>query len=151
MNQTTWKQITPYLVAVLIVIYFIYILFGNGGSDPSNDRASPSAGQNSAASEYQQSQATSNSKEISLRDVPREARDTLQLIKQGGPFPYKQDDTVFSNREGLLPAKSSGYYHEYTVVTPGSPDRGARRIVAGKSGEYYYTDDHYRSFKLVRE
>jgi ribonuclease T1 len=148
MNQTTWKQITPYLVAVLIVIYFIYMLFGNGGSDSSNDQSSPSAGQNSVATEYQQDQ---NSKEISLRDVPREARDTLQLIKQGGPFPYKQDDTVFSNREGLLPAKSSGYYHEYTVVTPGSPDRGARRIVAGKSGEYYYTDDHYRSFKLVRE
>jgi ribonuclease T1 len=148
MTQTTWKQITPYLVAVLIVIYFIYMLFGNGGSDPSNDQSLPSTGQNSAATEYQQAQ---NSKEISLCDVPREAKDTLQLIKQGGPFPYKQDDTVFSNREGLLPAKSSGYYHEYTVVTPGSPDRGARRIVAGKSGEYYYTDDHYRSFKLVRE
>ncbi|TFH36080.1 MAG: ribonuclease N1, partial [Dehalococcoidia bacterium] len=67
------------------------------------------------------------------------------------PFPYAQDGTVFHNYEGLLPKKADGYYHEYTVSTPGSPDRGARRIVAGGSDERYYTDDHYNSFRLVVE
>jgi ribonuclease T1 len=88
---------------------------------------------------------------VSLSSLPEQARDTLKLIKQGGPFPYSKDDTVFSNYEGLLPAKPAGYYHEYTVITPGSPDRGARRIVAGAPGEYYYTADHYRSFKRILE
>ena len=75
---------------------------------------------------------------------------TLALIYAGGPFPYRQDGTVFSNREHLLPAEAHGYYHEYTVPTPGSPDRGARRIVMGSQGEAYYTDDHYRSFWRIR-
>ncbi len=90
-------------------------------------------------------------KEISVNSLPPEARETLQLIKSGGPFPYKQDNTVFSNYEGLLPKQSSGYYREYTVVTPGASNRGARRIVAGKAGEYYYTSDHYASFKRIVE
>jgi ribonuclease T1 len=94
---------------------------------------------------------TLSSNTISIADLPPEGRTALQLIKNGGPFPYSKDGAVFSNYEGLLPHKSSGYYHEYTVVTPGSPDRGARRIIAGGNGEYYYTDDHYSSFKLVRE
>ncbi|MBK8255475.1 MAG: guanine-specific ribonuclease N1 and T1 [Polyangiaceae bacterium] len=73
---------------------------------------------------------------------------TLDLIEQGGPFPYRQDGTVFQNRENKLPKKPRGYYHEYTVKTPGSRDRGARRIVQGKSAneETYYTDDHYQTF-----
>jgi ribonuclease T1 len=71
------------------------------------------------------------------------------LIAAGGPFPYRQDGIVFQNREGLLPRRPAGYYHEYTVDTPGSPDRGPRRIIAGSQGERYYTDDHYASFKRV--
>ncbi|WP_103511242.1 ribonuclease domain-containing protein [Streptomyces sp. SM13] len=79
-----------------------------------------------------------------------QAHDTLDLIERGGPFPYEQDDTVFQNREGLLPDRSTGYYHEYTVITPGSPNRGARRIVTGEQVEEdYYTADHYASFDLV--
>ncbi|MBN2339658.1 MAG: ribonuclease N1 [Acidobacteria bacterium] len=89
--------------------------------------------------------------EIALEDLPREARRTLDLIRTGGPFPYSRDGTVFGNRERLLPAKERGYYREYTVVTPGSRDRGARRIVAGAGGERYYTDDHYDSFRRIRE
>jgi ribonuclease T1 len=89
--------------------------------------------------------------EIALADLPREARRTLDLIRTGGPFPYSRDGTVFGNRERLLPAKPRGYYREYTVVTPGSRDRGARRIVAGAGGERYYTDDHYDSFRRIRE
>ncbi|GAB3477785.1 ribonuclease domain-containing protein [Amycolatopsis cihanbeyliensis] len=84
-----------------------------------------------------------------LADLPPEATETYDLIRQGGPFPYPQDGTVFQNRERLLPDCSSGYYHEYTVETPGSPDRGARRIVTGEGGEYFYTRDHYASFVLI--
>ncbi|MFI6643703.1 ribonuclease domain-containing protein [Streptomyces sp. NPDC050504] len=82
--------------------------------------------------------------------LPPQAHDTLDLIESGGPFPYDQDGTVFRNREGVLPGQSSGYYHEYTVITPGSPTRGARRIVTGQRvQEDYYTADHYASFRLV--
>ncbi len=82
--------------------------------------------------------------------LPAQAHDTLDLIDAGGPFPYEQDGTVFQNREALLPGQSTGYYHEYTVITPGSSDRGARRIVTGEEAEEdYYTADHYESFDLV--
>lgn len=86
---------------------------------------------------------------IALSRLPREARETIRLIQQGGPFPYDKDGATFQNREGLLPRRPSGYYREYTVITPGSYDRGARRIVAGRGGELYYTADHYDSFKRV--
>ncbi|MFI6943763.1 ribonuclease domain-containing protein [Streptomyces sp. NPDC050418] len=88
--------------------------------------------------------------DICYSALPSQAHDTLDLIDAGGPYPYPQDGTVFQNREGLLPQQSSGYYHEYTVETPGSPDRGARRIVTGEEQEEdYYTADHYESFDLV--
>ncbi|MET9834805.1 ribonuclease domain-containing protein [Streptomyces sp. NPDC006385] len=87
---------------------------------------------------------------ICYSDLPSQAHDTLDLIEQGGPFPFEQDGTVFQNREGILPSQQSGYYHEYTVITPGSDTRGARRIVTGEQNqEDYYTADHYRSFDLV--
>ncbi len=88
---------------------------------------------------------------ISISNLPSEARDALSLIKKGGPFPYPKDGTVFGNREGLLPSKPRGYYKEYTVKTLGRRDRGARRIVTGSNGELYYTDDHYKSFKMIKE
>jgi ribonuclease T1 len=93
--------------------------------------------------------------EIAVAGLPPEARETLALIRLGGPFPYRQDGTVFGNRERLLPPKERGYYREYTVKIPGARDRGPRRIVAGgeprASREFYYTDDHYRSFSRIRE
>lgn len=92
---------------------------------------------------------------VNLADLPREAHQTLALIKAGGPFPYDKDGTRFQNREKRLPAQPAGYYTEYTVRTPGEKTRGARRIVAGgdprTSGEYYYTDDHYDSFRRIVE
>jgi ribonuclease T1 len=88
---------------------------------------------------------------VPVGELPVEARATLELIKAGGPFPYPQDGRVFANRERLLPRQSRGYYREYTVRTPGRRDRGARRIVAGSRGDYYYTDDHYRSFRRILE
>lgn len=89
--------------------------------------------------------------------LPREGRETLALIRAGGPFASRRDGATFGNRERLLPAKPRGYYAEYTVATPGARDRGARRIVAGQgathdfrtSGEYYYTQDHYQSFRRI--
>ncbi|MFI7275508.1 ribonuclease domain-containing protein [Streptomyces sp. NPDC049879] len=88
--------------------------------------------------------------DICWTDLPSQAHDTLDLIARGGPFPYPQDGGTFHNREGLLPAQPTGYYAEYTVETPGSSTRGARRIVTGEAYEEdYYTADHYASFDLV--
>jgi ribonuclease T1 len=88
---------------------------------------------------------------INISKLPSEARDTFHLIKQGGPFPFPRDGVVFGNRERQLPKRSRGYYHEYTVRTPGARNRGARRIVCGAVPECYYTDDHYQTFKRIRE
>jgi ribonuclease T1 len=96
---------------------------------------------------------------VALSELPQEARHTLRLIKGGGPFPYRQDGRTFQNRERRLPPRPYGYYREYTVPTPGSRDRGGRRIIAVQgsgrdarsSGEYYYTGDHYRSFRRIIE
>lgn len=88
---------------------------------------------------------------ISVADLPSQARATFALIKTGGPFPHAQDGSVFGNREGLLPVQKRGYYREYTVNTPGSRSRGARRIISGRTHEFYYTDDHYRTFRRILE
>lgn len=88
---------------------------------------------------------------IALAQLPPEGRETWQLIKRGGPFPYPRDGVVFSNFERILPQKQRGYYHEYTVKTPGINHRGARRIVCGEVPECYYTADHYKSFKRIVE
>ncbi|MEU2232991.1 ribonuclease domain-containing protein [Streptomyces vietnamensis] len=92
---------------------------------------------------------TSGLPTVRAAELPPEARKTLALIARGGPFPYAKDGAVFSNFERVLPRKERGYYHEYTVKTPGERDRGARRIVTGRSGETYYTDDHYETFREV--
>ena len=89
--------------------------------------------------------------EITVADLPGEVRETIALIRKGGPFPFRRDGVVFGNFEDRLPANARGYYREYTVRTPGAKDRGARRIVAGRGGELYYTDDHYNSFRRIKE
>lgn len=96
---------------------------------------------------------------VRLAALPGEARETLAAIKRGGPFPHRKDGSIFGNHEKRLPERPRGYYREYTVATPGARDRGARRIVAGQgvggdvrtSGEYYYTNNHYRSFRKIVE
>jgi len=88
---------------------------------------------------------------VALSALPVEARQTVLLVRRDGPFPFDRDGVEFRNRERLLPRQDSGYYREFTVRTPGLDHRGARRIVAGRGGELYYTDDHYRSFRRVRE
>jgi ribonuclease T1 len=92
---------------------------------------------------------------IAVSDLPKQAQVTLLLIKRGGPFPYAQDGAIFGNYEGVLPKQKRGYYHEFTVKTPGVRNRGARRIIVGgepvMSREYYYTDNHYATFKRIKE
>ena len=88
---------------------------------------------------------------VAMADLPAEARHTLGLIREGGPFPYQRDGVVFRNFERLLPQRERGYYREYTVRTPKVRTRGARRIVKGAAGELFYTDDHYNSFKRIRK
>jgi ribonuclease T1 len=89
--------------------------------------------------------------DVKLAELPPEARQTLALIRKGGPHPYARDGAVFVNREGALPRQKRGYYREYTVKTPGERTRGARRIVAGSGGDFYYTDDHYNRFRHILE
>lgn len=93
--------------------------------------------------------------EVRVTQLPPEAKETLALIKRGGPFPYAKDGTVFGNYEGILPRQRRGYYREYTVRTPYARNRGARRIVCGirptKVSECYYTPDHYSSFYRIKE
>jgi ribonuclease T1 len=117
--------------------------------------ATPSAGSQTAAAP-QRARVTPLA-DIAWHALPAEAQHTLALIQRGGPFPYRKDGTTFANRERHLPPQPRGYYAEYTVPTPGRRDRGARRIVAGRgatgsfatSGEYYYTADHYETFRRV--
>jgi len=92
---------------------------------------------------------------VKVAELPRQGQETYERIRQGGPFPYDKDGTVFGNRERQLPTESRGYYREYTVVTPRSRDRGARRIVCGGPARAphacYYTADHYASFRKIVE
>ena len=99
-------------------------------------------------------QARTTQTAVALAVLPQQAQTTHQLVLTGGPFPFSKDGTVFGNRERLLPAKARGFYREYTVKTPGSRDRGARRIICGgkpptQPEACFYTDDHYASFKLI--
>lgn len=94
--------------------------------------------------------------EITLAELPREAQDTLHLIARNGPFPHRRDGVTFGNYEKKLPLQPRGHYREYTVATPGARNRGARRIVCGGAQPWpaatcYYTTDHYRSFRRIRE
>lgn len=95
------------------------------------------------------SQGVSGLPTVPLSELPAEAQQTYELVMDGGPFPYRQDDQVFGNREGNLPPEEYGWYREYTIPTPGSPDRGAQRFVVGEDDVFFYTDDHYNSFSEV--
>lgn len=121
------------LLLALLVAVVVWWTQGSGstpGADPPADDASGLS-------------------QVRLVDLPPEAADTVELIDAGGPFPEDEDGGTFGNREELLPDQPQGYYTEYTVPTPGSEDRGARRIVAGRDGELYWTGDHYASFERI--
>lgn len=149
-KPSSWKQVILYLAVLAAACLLFNFLAGNNVLFNCTQPASPVEQSGSAAGGNQAGEYN-GIKVIKSSDLPPEGRDTLALIKSGGPFPYAKDGTVFNNYEGLLPGRPGGYYHEYTVITPGSHDRGVRRIIAGGGGEYYYTDDHYSSFKLIQE
>ena len=115
----------------------------------------PLASQGSSLGSSQSLQAVQAGQEglpvVAVGELPAEARDTLRAIKQGGPFAFKRDGAVFNNFEQILPKRQRGYYHEYTVMTPGENNRGVRRIISGETSEYYYTADHYQTFKRILE
>lgn len=115
---------------------------GSASSEPSYDASQPSY---DGASDPESGLAW-----VEEDELPAEARETLELIDDGGPYPYDRDGVTFENREGILPSQQGGYYHEYTVPTPGEDDRGARRIVTGGDDEFYWTADHYSSFERIR-
>ena len=158
MNTPTLKRpIWPWLGILALLFFAIWWRGSHGGA------ATTIIGQQSTALPGQTTADTQPLPPLSGRShggadtnaanagLPPEARDTLRLIAQGGPFPYRQDGVVFGNREGHLPDHPYGYYREYTVVTPGAPTRGTRRIITGGTPPevWYYTDDHYRSFRRI--
>ena len=104
-----------------------------------------------ASPAFAQKAATLDIPEVRAAELPLEARATLALIRKGGPFPYAKDGAVFGNREGMLPRQKRGYYREYTVKTPHERTRGARRIIWGAGGEFYYTEDHYNHFRRIKD
>ena len=132
MRSEGWRRIAALFACAAIAFAAIAFLFTTGESAARNE-------------------AFHESPEIAYAALPREAQQTLQTIKRGGPFAFERDGVVFGNYERRLPQRNRGYYHEYTVPTPGAKNRGARRIIAGANAEYYYSDDHYRTFKRIRE
>ena len=120
------RRIGRWVVALLVLAFFAFTAGARGPADKAPAEVSASA-------------------------LPVEAQQTLRLIRAGGPFPYERDGVTFMNYERILPERPRGYYREYTVRTPGLRHRGARRIVAGSPGEYFYTEDHYRSFRRILE
>ncbi|MBW4720885.1 ribonuclease domain-containing protein [Saccharothrix obliqua] len=145
------------LIALVVVGYFAKDLGGSSEPAPTTSSAPTrahatggSAARSATAEPAEVPGAASGLPVRALSALPAEAAATWRLVEQGGPFPYPRNDGVpFRNREKLLPAKSGDYYREYTVPTPGSSDRGARRLVTGSSAEVYYTSDHYSSFVVV--
>ncbi|MFI1718299.1 ribonuclease domain-containing protein [Streptomyces litmocidini] len=129
------------LLALVLAVLLAGCSSAGGGATPASQAPSRTAATASTG--------TSGLPTVRTSELPPEARRTLDLIARGGPFPYARDGAVFSNFERVLPRRERGYYHEYTVRTPGERDRGARRIVTGRSGETYYTDDHYETFREV--
>jgi ribonuclease T1 len=133
MPMRSWKPLLTLAIVVLALLWSRFASTPPSSAPAASTTVSASGGNNATLPSF----------------LPSEARDTLALIAQGGPFPHSQDGVVFGNYEHLLPEQPRGYYHEYTVETPDAHNRGTRRIITGGTppAVYYYTDDHYRSFR----
>jgi ribonuclease T1 len=134
------------LVGLAVLVVALVAVLGYCARMSTRDSASTTPG---APATVSASTPVSGLPTVKLAELPKEAAQTLALIDKGGPFPYDRDGITFANQEKLLPKHAGGYYKEYTVPTPGSRDRGARRLVVGKDGDIYYTADHYESFRQV--
>ena len=154
------RRITAALIGLIVLVLGGWLVqnavTGDGKTDtPQSSSSKPSGAPSSSArpaggTDLGVAGADSGLAVKPLSSLPPEAAGTWKLIQAGGPYPYpRNDDVVFANREKLLPLKVSGYYKEYTVKTPGSPDRGARRLITGQAHELFYTGDHYASFVVV--
>ncbi len=132
------------MLAAVVVVLAVALAGGDDGTATQSTTAT-------VASDGQRTDVDTGLRWVTVDDLPDEASRTIELIQSGGPFPYSKDGSVFGNREGLLPDERRGFYREYTVPTPGSRDRGARRIVTGDDdSQFFYTSDHYGSFVRVR-
>jgi ribonuclease T1 len=125
---------------IAVVLAAVFLLHGGGSTARRSGAPAPPTARHAGSSQ---------TGVVRWSALPAEARQTVRRVRAGGPFPYSHDGAIFENREGHLPAEPRGYYHEYTVATPGAVDRGPRRIVAGQQGDLFYTDDHYQSFKRI--
>ncbi|MEO6999473.1 MAG: ribonuclease domain-containing protein [Terracoccus sp.] len=157
-SQSTRSALLVVLAVAVIVLAWVVVRVGTAGSDAAQPGVRPGTVSTATVSTATVSTATETTDPasgltwIAESALPSQARDTLRLIRAGGPYPYpRNDDKTFRNNEGLLPRHPNGYYREYTVTTPGSSDRGARRIIAGAPDEKFWTDDHYNSFRRIRE
>ena len=156
-NRTTVKAVAITFVTLVATLFFIKWTFDHDGEtitlfgdDPTqSSSASPTGPAPSPTVQSGDIDPDSGLPWVLEDELPVEGQATLALIDQGGPFPYDKDGSTFGNFEQLLPDHPRGYYHEYTVVTPGSKDRGARRIIAGSADEFYWTEDHYTSFERI--
>ena len=164
-REPHWRANPTGLLAMLLVVAVVVGTWWLSGGDPGTPTATPTPtpGASSPSSTTPGSATarvpggpvsgevdpTTGLRWVALDELPPEAGETLDLIRSGGPFPYGQDGARFENREGILPDRPSGSYAEYTVETPGSPDRGARRIVTGDPDELFWTEDHYDSFERI--
>jgi ribonuclease T1 len=139
------------LLAVLLAVLGLAVLTACGGSKAASTTSGGGGGGStvSDAADLAPASATTDLGTVAVDQLPPEGVDTLRLIASDGPFPFSKDGVTFQNREGILPKQKSGFYREYTVITPGSSDRGARRIIGGADGSRFYTDDHYSSFREV--
>jgi len=147
------RRITAALIGLLVLVlggWLVKDAVSDGSSSPAPSSSAGSSANAPAKGGAAVPGADSGLPVKALSALPAQAADTWKLIEKGGPYPYpRNDDVVFENREKRLPGKKSGYYHEYTVKTPGSADRGARRLITGQARELYYTGDHYASFVVV--
>ncbi len=136
------------LLALLVALVAGLVLAacGSAGGGTTTQPGGPAV---DGAASLAPAQPTTDLPTMTVSQLPPEGVETLRLIDSDGPFPYSKDGVTFQNREGILPKQKNGFYQEYTVPTPGSSDRGARRIVTGKDGSRFYTDDHYDSFREV--
>lgn len=134
------------IVAILLVLAWEW--WGRGAASTAQ---TPNASSMPAEFEATPVQVEAKREPVGGEALPPEAQTTLRLIKTGGPFPFERDGVVFGNYERRLPSRPRGYYHEYTVPTPGLSHRGARRIVTGGDPprEYWYSADHYESFHRI--